>query len=224
MIYMKKVRTRFAECNHRLRPGTPKPCCVKVKLFIAALTATLSVCAVTSNAVTDTAAEAYTEETNALVIIQTETVNEENTEDTDPPMTGETKIVYEPNQGLLRRVNLSDVSVPKGNPSVNTEADITNDEPVADPETEASAGDLTEAPADNAGEQTLDTDQKSGDKDQEKNPININTPAIAALGAVALTAAVISVGAAVFNSAKKKRNADKDPDSQDNGESSDSDK
>ena len=221
---MKKVRTRFAERNHRLQAGIPKPCCFRVKLFVAALAATLSVCAVTSNAVTDTAAEAYTEETNALVIIQTEIVTEENTEDTDPPMTGETKIVYEPNQGLLRRVNLSDVSVPKGNPSVNTEADITNDEPVADPETEASAGDLTEAPADNAGEQTLDTDQKSGDKDQEKNPININTPAIAALGAVALTAAVISVGAAVFNSAKKKRNADKDPDSQDNGESSDSDK
>lgn len=219
MIYMKKVRTRFAECNHRLRPGTPKPCCVKVKLFIAALTATLSVCAVTSNAVTDTAAEAYTEETNALVIIQTETVNEENTEDTDPPMTGETKIVYEPNQGLLRRVNLSDVSVPKGNPSVNTEADITNDEPVTDPETEASAGEITEALPDNAGEQISDTAEKAEDKEQEKNPIN--TPAIAALGAVALTAAVISVGAAVFHSVQKKRDAA--PDSQNNSESSGSD-
>ena len=219
MIYMKKVRTRSAECNHRLRPSTPKPCCVKVKLFIAALTATLSVCAVTSNAVTDTAAEANTEETNVLVIIQTETVTEVNTEDTDPPMTGETKIVYEPNQGLLRRVNLSDVSVPKGNPSVNTEADITNDEPVTDPETEASAGEITEALPDNAGEQISDTAEKAEDKEQEKNPIN--TPAIAALGAVALTAAVISVGAAVFHSAKKKRDAA--PDSQNNSESSGSD-
>lgn len=180
---------------------------------VLAIPAAIAVCAIAPYAVTDDTAAQNTEE---VFIIQTETLTEEDTEETDPPMTGETKIVYEPNQGLIKRVNLSDVSVPKGNPAVNTEADITNDIPVTDPETEESYGASTETSSDNKGEQTSRVTEKSEDKKEKK----INKPAITALGSVAITAALISAGASTFHLIKKRRIKNSSTDDQNGDQSS----
>lgn len=173
----------------------------KLKSCAASLTAVLAVCAVASHAVTDTVPASDKADNDITTVIQTETATEESTGETDPPMTGETKIVYEPDQKLLRRVNLSDVSVPKGKPAEATEAEITADEPVSDPETEAPASESTDTLTDSYTEDTSNVSEKA-ENNKQKKP---DKPAIIALGSIAASVAVISAGAAIFRSAKKKR-------------------
>lgn len=197
-MYRKTTNTKSIRAVCGIQSTALSLICASAAVFLLAF----AVCGITSSAQTEEVTDTVTD-TRAYGFLG---------DVPDPPLTGETEIVYEETHYPIKRVDIASVSTPKGKPETEAEpsADaVTEEAPITESATDSDTATQTVAQT-----QTAPVTEEQSEREP---PVSLSSPAVIALGSVLAVMAAITAAALAIRR-KKQRSGKTDDESSESGE------